>query len=170
MRVLGRCLEEPADWIACIRLAAAPFVLLEVAVERPNYPPGHERWAWALAVSFAVGALVLSGFRRRGIDPAAPALVWDTTIVSAFVVLYGFEPSSPVRQLLLVVVIESALRYGRSGAAWCVASVPALALFEWRASSRLDVAYDPGHVLAPLGVQLLAGLIVGARVARPRAG
>jgi len=149
-------LEQPADWIAWVRLVAAPFVLLEVAIERGNYPDGDERWAWALAVAFALGAIVL-----RTSDRAAAALVWDTALVSGFVVLYGFEPSSPAREFLLLVVVEAALRYGKAGAAWCVASAPALALFEWRASDRLDVEYDPGHVLGPLGLQLLVGLIVG---------
>ncbi|MDQ3859548.1 MAG: hypothetical protein M3327_14085 [Actinomycetota bacterium] len=157
-------LERPADWIASVRLVAAPFVLLEVAIERGNYPDGDEPWAWALAVAFALGAIALFRFRER----AAVALIWDTALVSGFVVLYGFEPSSPVRQLLVLLVVEAALRYGKAGAAWSVASAPALALFEWRASERLDVSYDPGHVLAPIGFQLLVGLIVGALAERAR--
>lgn len=150
-------LERPADWIAWVRLVAAPFVLLEVVIERGNYPDGHERWAWILAGAFALGAVAL--FRARGAAPLA--LAWDTALVSGFVVLYGFEPSSPAREFLLLVVVEAGLRYGKAGAAWCVASAPALALFEWRASDRLGVEYDPGHVLGPLGLQLLVGLIVG---------
>ncbi len=159
-----RRLERPGDWIAWVRLAAAPFALLEVAVEHGNYPDGHERWAWALAVAFALGAIAL--FRTR--ELAAVGLVWDTVVVSGFVVLYGFEPNSPVRQLLVLVVVEAALRYGKAGAAWSVASAPALALFEWRAADRLDVPYDPGHVLGPMGIQLLVGLIVGVLAERAR--
>jgi hypothetical protein len=160
---------DPADWIAWIRLVAAPFALLEVAIERGNYPAGDERWAWAIGATFALGAVAFFLAHRRGAAPralAAAALVFDTLVVSAYVVLYGFEPSSPVRQLLILVAIEAALRYGRLGAAWAVTSAPALAVFEWRASERLDVAYDPGHVVFPIGLQLLVGLIVGTLARR----
>jgi hypothetical protein len=162
---------DPADWIAWIRLVAAPFAILEVAVERGNYPEGDERWAWAISATFAAGAAALFFAHRRKLAPralGAAALVFDTVVVSAYVVLYGFEPSSPVRQLLILVVIEAALRYGRAGAAWALTSAPALALFEWRASDRLDAPYDPGHVVFPIGLQLLVGLIVGTLVSRAR--
>jgi hypothetical protein len=160
---------DPADWIAWIRLLAAPFALLEVAIERGNYPEGDEPWAWAIGATFAAGAVGLFLAHRRALAPralAAAALVFDTAVVSAYVVLYGFEPGSPVRQLLILVVIEAALRYGRVGAAWAITSAPALAVFEWRASERLDVPYDPGHVVFPIGLQLLVGLIVGTLARR----
>lgn len=154
-------------WIAWVRLAALPFVLLEVAVERGNYPSGHEAWAWALAGVFAAGALVL--FRARCV--VLPALLFDTAVVSAFVVLYGFELGTPVRQLLLLPVLEAALRYGRRGGlAWPLATAPALALFEWRQAVRLDYyPFDVGHVLGPVGIELLLGLVVGALIDRLRA-
>lgn len=168
-------LERTSDWVAWIRLAAAPFALVEVAIERGNYPAGHEPWAWAIATTFVVGAIGLFAAERSGVRPGTVeplGLAFDTAVVSAFVVLYGFEPSSPVRQLLVLVVVEAALRYGKPGAAWCVASLPALVLFESRAADRLDAPYDPGHVIFPVGLQLLVGLIVGALAerARPRAG
>ena len=162
-------LQETGDWVAWIRLAAAPFALLEVVIERGNYPAGDEPWAWVIAGVFAAGAVALFAANRRGLAPRAVAalgLGFDTAVVSAFVVLYGFEPSSPVRQLLVLVVAEAALRYGKRGAAWAVTSAPALAIFEWRAADRLDVPYDPGHVLFPLGLQVLVGLIVGALAER----
>jgi hypothetical protein len=155
------------EWIAWIRLIAVPFVLLEVAIERGNYPAGYERWAWAAAGAFAVGAVLL--FAARAADGAVgfAAYVFDVAIVTAFVVIYSFEPSSPVRELLFLPVIEAALRWGRLGGALApLASVPALALFEWKASDRLGVPYDPGHVIGPVGLQLLVGLIVGALRAR----
>jgi hypothetical protein len=162
-------LQREEDWIAWIRVAAAPFALLEVVIERGNYPSGHEAWAWSLGLVFSTGATaLLAAHRRRVAEQLLPglALVFDTAIVSGYVVLYGFEPNSPVRQLLILVVVEAALRYGRRGGLWALASTPALALFEWRASDRLDVPYDPGHVVFPIGLQLLAGLIVGALAER----
>jgi hypothetical protein len=164
-------LEDVRDWIAPIRVVIAPFALLEVAIERGNYPRGHEKWAWALAGVFAAGAVVFFLAERRhggGGAAALAALGLDTAVVSGFVVVYGYEPGSPVRQLLILVVIEAALRYGKAGAAWAVASAPALAVFEWRVSERLDLPYDPGHVGFPIGIQLLIGLIVGSLAGRGR--
>ena len=162
-------LRDEEDWIAWIRVAAAPFALLEVVIERGNYPPGHEAWAWSLGAAFSAGACALLLAHRRRVAGrllAGLALLFDTAVVSGYVVLYGFEPSSPVRQLLVLVVVEAALRYGRRGALWAISSAPALALFEWRASERLDVPYDPGHVVFPIGLQVLAGLVVGALAER----
>ena len=94
-------LEEPEAWIAWVRLAAVPFAVLEVAIERGNYPRDHETWAWTLTAIFAAGAAALFvAARRRGVrDTAsgsrraplagAAALVFDTTVVSGYTVLYA---------------------------------------------------------------------------------
>jgi hypothetical protein len=142
-----------------------PFALADAALE--EFPPGHGTWAWALALSFAAGAATLAVVRRT---PSPLALAFDLAIVSGFVCLYGFEPNSPVRQLLVLTALEGGLVLGRRGAlAAALASVPALAVFEWRTAERLDVPYDPGHILGPAGIQLLVGLaaaMLAARTAR----
>jgi hypothetical protein len=145
-----------------VRLIAVPFVVLEVVLERGNYPDGYERWAWTLALIFAVGAAILFATRAAEAPVGIAAWAFDVAIVSGFVVVYSFEPASPVREVLFLPVVEAALRWGRLGGALApIASAPALALFEWRASDRLGLPYDPGHVIAPVGLQLLVGLIVG---------
>jgi hypothetical protein len=156
-------LGETDRWIAWIRLVAVPFVFFEVAIERGNYPPGYERWAWGAASVFAVGAALLFSARARDGRVGAAAYLFDVAVVSAYVVIYSFEPSSPVRELLFLPVIEAALRWGRRGGVLSpAASAPALAVFEWKVSDRLGVPYDPGHVIFPVALQLLIGLIVGA--------
>jgi hypothetical protein len=154
--VRGREIEF---WVAAVRLAAVPFAFLEVAVERGNYPPGHELAAWLLAAVFSGGALVL--FRRRELRVAG--LLFDLGVTSAFVVLYGFELGTPVRQLLFLPVLEGALQLGvRGGVLAAVVAVPALVVFEWRQAIRLDFyPFDVGHVLGPFGIALLLGLAVG---------
>jgi hypothetical protein len=149
--------RSPSDLIPWARLAAAPFALVEVAIERGNYPDGHERWAWAIAGAFAAGAALFVFVRWR-----LPALAFDAAVVSAFVALYGFEPSSPVRELFFLVVAEAALLYGvRGGLLVPPAAIPALVVFEERAADRLGVPFDPGHVLAPFALQLVLGVVVG---------
>jgi hypothetical protein len=160
-------LERPevrSDWIAGARLAAVPFVFLEVAIESGNYPPGDEAYAWALASAFAAGALLLLRFREQ----ALLGLGFDWAAVSAFVALYSFESGTPVRHLLILPVVEGALRFGvRGGALVPLASLPALAFFEWRQAVRLDLhPFDAGHIVGPAGVGLLVGLVVGALVRR----
>jgi len=161
-RVIGE-LRTTASWIAWSRLAAVPFVFAEVAIERGNYPPGYEGWAWVVAAVFAVGAVSLFWTHRRGLATGFLPYAFDAAVVSAFVVIYSFEPGSPVRQLLFLPVIEAALRWGRVGGVLSpLASAPALAVFEWKVSDRLGVPYDPGHVIFPVALQVLVGLIVGA--------
>jgi hypothetical protein len=149
-------------WIPEARLLAVPFAFAEVAIESGNYPAGYERWAWTTAAVFAAGAVVLFVVRR----PLA-GVVLDAVIVSAFVCIYSFEPSSPVRELLFLPVIEAALLFGvRGGLVLPLASAPSLAFFESKASEDLGVAFDPGHVLGPVALQLVVGLVVG-RLATP---
>lgn len=149
-----------------MRILAVPFALADVALE--EFPPGDGAWAWVLALSFAAGATALALARRA---PAWLALAFDLAIVSGFVCLYGFEPSSPVRQLFVLTALEGAVVLGRRGAvAAALASSPALAVFEWRAADRLDVPYDPGHVVGPVGIQLLVGLAAAVLATRSARG
>jgi hypothetical protein len=175
--VAGRNLLERAtaelrgtgNWIAWVRVAAAPFVFVEVLIERGNYPSGYERWAWAVASVFAIGAALLFSARTSDARVSVAAYLFDVAVVSAYVVIYSFEPGSPVRELLFLPVIEAALRWGRLGGVLSpLASAPALAVFEWKASDQLGVPYDPGHVIFPVALQLLVGLIVGALSERAR--
>jgi hypothetical protein len=157
-RTLPR-LDDVSAWIPWVRLIAAPFAVLEVVVERGNYPPGYERWAWIVTGTFVAGALTLFWFRQL----RAPGLAFDLVVVSAYVAVYSFELGTPVRQLLFLVAAEAGILYGRlGGALLALATAPALAFFEWKQSDAAGSPYDPGHVLGPVGVALLLGLLVGA--------
>ena len=64
-------------------------------------------------------------------------------------------------------VIEAALLLGmRGGLALPVTSAPALAFFESRTSDELGAPFDPGHVLGPIGLQVVVGVVVGWLVER----
>ncbi|MBD0291194.1 MAG: hypothetical protein ICV74_08060 [Thermoleophilia bacterium] len=146
------------DWV---RLLATPFVLAEPAFE--DYPPADARFAWALAATFtlAAGSFFAAGRRGRPRALGAAALAFDTVFLSCWAVLYAYDPGTPARDLLVLVPVEAALRYGRLGALAAAATVPALALFEWRLTETLDAPYQPGHAVFPAGLYLLVGLLVG---------
>jgi hypothetical protein len=151
-------------WVPRVRLIAVPLAFLEVAIEHGNYPSGYERWAWATTVVFAAAATVFF-FAPGRLLP----LILDTLVVSAYVCVYSFEPSSPVRELMFLPVVEAALLTGaRGGLLWPALSVPALWFFERQASHRLGEPSEVGHVLGPLGLQVLIGVLVGRLVARQR--
>jgi hypothetical protein len=155
--------RDVAHWIPWVRLIAAPFTILEVLIERGNYPPGYERWAWLVTGVFVVGAVVLFVSARIGRGFAAPAgLGFDLALLSSYVAVYSFELGTPVRQILFLAVVESGILYGRiGGAVTPFVTAPALAFFEWKQSEEVSAPYDPGHVLGPVGVALLIGLLVG---------
>lgn len=150
------------QWVSWIRLVAVPFALVEVLIERGNYPPGYERFAWITTAVLAVGAVALLFARAL-----LAGLALDVAVVSAYVCIYSFEPNSPVRELFFLAVVEAGLLYGaRAGALVSLASVPALWFFERQASDRLEVPYDVGHVLGPVGLQVFVGLVVGRLASR----
>ena len=164
-------------WISSWRLLAIPFALFEVGLIPQGYPPGYERWAWAITAVLAVGAPVLWLLARRAseryLGPLGLAgLAFDTGLVAAYVVLfYSFEPNTTVRQLLFLPVAEAAVRYGmRGGILVPLLLAPALLLGEVLRADRMDPReVEVDAVTVPVGVQLLAGVIVGWLAQRLRA-
>jgi signal transduction histidine kinase len=165
-------LDELERWLAWVRVGALAFAIFQVAFTN-GYPPGYLVAAWATTVVLAAGTAVLffaarkyGGDRRLGFV----ALAFDTLIVSTYVLVYSFEQGTPIRQLLVLPVIESALRYGIVGAVSLVlVTAPVVAIFELLRSRRLEpLHYKANFVTFQIGVGLLVGLIVGWLVLRLR--
>lgn len=162
--------------MAWVRLLAVPFALLEVGVFKEDYPPGYERWAWVLTAALAAGAVVFlwlayrvrsrSAWRRIGLA----ALIFDSAVVYGYVLVFAFEPGTPIRQLVFIPLIEAALRYGLvGGIAMPAFSAAALALTEWwREEHFPPQQFDIDRITFPVGVQLILGVIVGSLVKRLR--
>jgi signal transduction histidine kinase len=162
--------------MAWVRLLAVPFAVLEVGLLKEDYPPGYERWAWALTALLALGAGVLlwlayrvpsrRAWRRIGFG----ALVLDTVVVYGYVLVYSFEPGTPIRQLVFIPLIEAALRYGIvGGIAMSGISACLLAFTEWWREDRFPPQeFDVDRIVLPVGVQLILGLVVGSLVERLR--
>jgi signal transduction histidine kinase len=163
-------------WMAWVRLLAVPFAVLEVGVLKSDYPEGYEPWAWAITALLAVGAVVLLVLAYRVPSREAwrsigfGALVLDTVVVYGYVLVFTFEPGTPVRQLVFIPLIEAALRYGIAGALIMSAiSAGALAFTEWwREEHFPPQEFDIDRIVFPVGVQLIIGAVVGSLVNRLR--
>jgi hypothetical protein len=164
-------------WTAWVRAGAVGFAFLQVALLRDDYPNArYEAAAWLTFAALAVGAAVFFWLSRRPMSDRMlarvgfAALVFDTAVVSAFVLTYAFELGTPVSQALIIPLAEAALRYGlRGGILLPLALTPVYAVFEWQRSSRFDIPYDVDHVTFSVGVGLIAGLFIGWLVERLRA-
>jgi signal transduction histidine kinase len=162
----ARSLER---WISIIRLWAIPFTIFQVALTK-GYPSSTYRdAAWFVTVVLTVGAIVLYGVVRvndsRPIQVAATA--FDFSIISAFTILYAFEPGTPTRQLLLFAIIAGAARFGlRGGIVVALASVPISAWFEQRRSHFFDASYHVDFVTFQAGIGILMAMLVGWLYAR----
>jgi signal transduction histidine kinase len=167
-------LRRGERWLAWIRLGAVPFAAFQAAVGRP-YPPGHEAWAWATTGALAVGAVVFFRLSRKELDRKTldrvglAALTFDFAIVSSYVFNLTFEPGTPIRQILVIVLIEAAFRYGvRGGIALVAASVPVLAIFEWLRADDVNERFHYENVTLQLGIEVIVALVVGWLVLRMR--
>ena len=172
-------LRETERWIAWVRLAAVPFAIVEGGVLSSDYPAGYENWAWAATGALAAGAvafLLLSRSSRLDLRASRRvgvlALALDTAVITAFTTIYQFEIGSPVRQLLYVLLVEAAVRYGiRGGVGMPVALLPVLTFTEWWREAKFDNpphGFQLDHVVFPWGLLTLTGLIVGWLVDRLR--
>ena len=117
-------------WLAWIRVGAVPFAAFQTAIT-PGYPPGHAAWAWVTTGVLAVGAAVIWWLARRDLPASAlarlgfGALVFDFLIVSSFVLSLTFVRATPIRQVLILVLIEATFRYGIvGGLGFVLANVP----------------------------------------------
>jgi signal transduction histidine kinase len=163
---LARQLER---WTAWIRLAAVPWAAFQVGVLTDDFPSGYEAAAWATTAGLAVGAVTLFAVSRRELGRRELrrlglfALSFDTAVVAAYVLVFTFEAGTPTRSLVVIPVIEATLRYGLRGV-WLVplAIAPLLVATEWWRSEHFEPQeFEADHVVFPLGLQLVVGLVVG---------
>ncbi len=163
-------------WIAWVRLLAIVWAVLEVGVVAHDYPEGHLAAAWIVTGVLAAGAVVLMALARRDWPPrgrtvlGVTALAFDTAVIYAYVFVYAFEPGTPAWSLVILAVIEAAVRYGLvGGIALPPATLPLLVLAElWRADRFSPLSFEPRYVTIPFGIQVISGLIVGALVRQLR--
>jgi signal transduction histidine kinase len=164
---------EIERWIGFVRLLAVPFAVGQVLLSS-GYPPGYASYAWMTAGVFALGSIGIFLLARRDLSAhdqkliGIAAMTFDTVIVSSFVLIYSYQEGTPVGRLLVLIVIEAALRYGMVGAvAFAVLVTPVQAIFEWLVVRNVyDRPYDVSNVTFQLGVGVITGLIAGWLVER----
>jgi signal transduction histidine kinase len=155
-------------WMAWLRLGAVLFAVFQIAVLRDDYPPGYDVAAWITTACFAAGALAIWGLALRDLSRKAlarlglAALAFDTAIVSSYVLVYSFQPGTPVRLAFFIPVVEAAFRFALvGGVVLPFVLVPVAAAFEALRSGRAGTDFQVDYVTFPAGVQVIAGLIVG---------
>ena len=159
-------------WLAWVRLGAVPFVALQAVVADP-YTFGQGVWLWATTAVFAAGAVVLLLLARRELDRTAlrrlgfAALVFDFVVVSAFILGLYYQETTPIRQVMILVLVEAAFRYGiRGGLVLAAASVPVLFGFEWLRDHHFDQRFRWENVAVQVVIEVMIALIVGWLVER----
>ncbi len=163
-------------WIAWVRVGGFGMAFLQVVLLPDDFPSRrYELAAWISTAVLAVGAVFFFWLIRRPMSSRAlsvvgfAALLFDTAVVSAFVLTYSFELGTPVRQALMIPIAEAAVRYGlRGGIALPLALTPVYAAFERLRSNQPDTPYDVDHVTFSVGVSLIVGLFIGWLVERLR--
>ena len=113
-------LRRTERWIANVRVGAVLFAALQVALST-GYPRGSEANAWVITAVFAVGTGILFFLSRRDLPRhrqvllALTALAFDTAVICGYLLVYNFEPGTPVRQVMYLVVVEAAVRFAILG-------------------------------------------------------
>ena len=161
-------------WLAWVRVGAVPFAAFQAAITT-GYPSGHEAWTWVTTGVLAVGAAVIWWLAQRDLPPRAlarlgfGALAFDFLIVSSFVLALTFVRATPIRQVLILVLIEAAFRYGLvGGLGFVVASVPTLIAYERLRADYFHEHYHYENITLQIGVEVMIALIVGWLVERLR--
>jgi signal transduction histidine kinase len=159
-------------WISLVRLLALPFVL--AAVIAATFP--HGIWAtgaWITTVVFATGAVGFFVLARSGLGTrhqlaqSLAAQLFDTGVLTAYVLVFAFERGTPVQQILYIDLAAACVRFEILGGLGLAAvSAPIVAAFEKIRTDQLDTAFSWRLVSFQTGLEVVMALIVGWLVRR----
>src|SRR5688572_31422880 len=109
-------------WASWVRVAALPWVILEVGLLSPDFPSTrYEVAAWVMTAVLALGTGIFFWVDRQDLRPGVQRYVcfasfaFNTAVIWAFVAIYTYVPGTPARQLLFSPAVEAALRFGLLG-------------------------------------------------------
>ncbi len=165
-------LRRAERWIAAVRVAAVPFAIFQVAVSTGE-PASYQRAAWVTTGVFAVAAAALYAVARAELSPrgtfalALGGQLFDTALVSAYVVEYSPERATLTPEILFVPLVEGCVRFATlGGVLTALASAPVMVAFEKLRADRLGLPFRSDFVTLHVGLEVLIALIVGWLVAR----
>ncbi len=158
-------------WISLVRVCAFPFVLGTVVAA--SYPHGWALWAWVTTGVFAAGAAAFFALARSTLGNEHPfaqslaAQIFDTAIVTSYVMVFSFERGTPVQQILYIDLAAACVRFAIPGGIVLAAvSAPIVGGFEKLRSDRLNIAFSWKLVALQTGLEMTMALIVGWLVRR----
>ncbi|MBV8598076.1 MAG: GAF domain-containing protein [Actinobacteria bacterium] len=167
LRVIERRIEF-------VRIVALPFAAFQVAAWR-HYPAGghYALAAWVTTGFLAAAAAVFYPLTRREWTRRGELLfslvaqVVDTTVVSAYVLIYYYDRGTPTSQVLYITLIAASVRFRtRGGLVAALASAPVLGLYELLQSRHVHGPYRWDFVTLQVGLELLVVMIIGWLVDR----
>ena len=159
-------------WIAVVRLVAVPFAIFQVGAST-GYPAGYATAAWVTTGIFAVAAAALFLLVKIDVSDRASlvfsiaAQLFDTAVVSAYVVIYSFERGTLSPEALFIPLVEGCMRFAViGGIIVAAASAPVMLAFERLHDHHFHERFRWDFVSLHVGLELLIAMIVGWLVRR----
>jgi signal transduction histidine kinase len=162
-------------WISYIRLLAVALTGGVIVASAYTHTDVETGAAWTVTILFAAGAAILAVLARRRWSMRGhhvlglTALAFDTAVVWGFVFSHAFSTGTQATRLVILLVVEGAVRYGITGGlALVVVNVPPMIVAEAERASTAGQPFAGRNVALALIVQLLVALVVGAVVRQLR--
>jgi signal transduction histidine kinase len=167
-----RTLHNLERSIAIVRLIAVPFAIFQVAAT-VGVPQGWQTAGWLTTAVLAVGALAFALVVRRELTSRAALAVsvagqvFDTAIVSSYVIAYSLERGTLTPETLFFPLIAGCIRFAVLGGLIVAAvSAPVMVVFERLHSHHFHQTFRWDFVTLHVGLEVLIALIVGRLVRR----
>jgi signal transduction histidine kinase len=159
--------------LAVVRLGLVPLALAKLLLDRDDFPAGYEAAAWTALAAQAIVAIVLFRlalhWRGRPRYLAALGVVADFALSVGLMFVYAWEPGQPLRTLIYLVVLESALLFRVPGGLLAAAATfPALLALDLYRQSEFDIALRADSLALRVVVAFVLGGVVGRLVEMER--
>ncbi len=154
-------------WIAYARLLAVIFAASQILIVPYDEPGRSLNSGVGITFILAIGGIAFLFLARRNLSSRTRsivgmvALLFDTAIIYAYIFTHAFSPGTAATRLVVLAVIEAAVRYGvAGGVGLTIANIPLLFLVEYTRPNQAN-GFEIRNVTLTVGIQLITGLVVG---------